>query len=103
MEGVVGPEGWQRPGPDAVCEEYLGGAVNPGGSPQQEVPVRSHVVDQAVHRTLQCEGPAQQDRQHHVRGECREPDDLQEETSNPLYQDPVQSSPCHSGGDLSRQ
>ena len=52
------------------------GSVYPGCSPPEEIPLRADVVQQAGPRPLQCEGTAQQDRQHQVGGQRCEPDYL---------------------------
>ena len=70
VELVVRPQGGQRAGPHAanifgmclnifaapVGEEYLRGAVYPGGAPEQVVPLRGDVVQQPRPGPLQREG-----------------------------------------------
>ena len=73
VELVVRPQGGQSARPHAanilgmclkiffgapVGEEYLRGSVYPGGSPEQVVPLRGHVVQQPRPGPLQREGAA---------------------------------------------
>ena len=92
MELVVRPQGRQGPHADTVGKEDLGGAVDPGGSLQQLLPLGSDVVLQAGHGALQCEGPAEEDGHHEVREEGGEPDDLPRAVET-LGDDPVDTEP----------
>ena len=92
MELVVRTQGRQGPHADTVGKENLGGAVDPGGSLQQLLPLGSDVVLEASHGALQCEGPAEKDGHHEVREEGGEPDDLPRAVET-LGDDPVDTEP----------
>lgn len=76
VELVVGAEGGQRAGADAVGEEDLRRAVDPRTGLQQFFPARRYIIEEAGARSLQGHCPHQQHQQHGVRKQRREPNDL---------------------------
>ena len=83
VELVVGAEGGERAGADAVGEEDLRGAVDPRTGLEQFVPARRYIIEEAGARSVQGHCPHQQHQQHRVRKQRREPNDLRaNQTSN---------------------
>jgi hypothetical protein len=79
MKLVVASERRQRAHPDAVGEEDLGCAVNPGPPLEQLGPVDGHVVLEADQGAGKGDGAAQKDEHDKVGEQGSEPDNLEAE------------------------